>query len=263
MKTTHGMGAVVGLALIAMVSTTGRAAERPGQDMADVTVRLMQASTHAEVLVDALDRAAPLTFPASADGERYGADGHDLAGWPKGQVAKSSLVVASRTAPAITPEMGNALDGLEAAVLEARRTAAGNPWLEPGIGHVLANTATIRSGNDPSADPDSLAHEIAIELRSLANNARVLEAEADLRAAVSARRFNRTDAFRGHLEAAVQVMGQARTEGAYHLEDDIATLQTVLARVREGASARDAVNRDAVDELIADIHEHLSDLGGE
>jgi hypothetical protein len=261
MKTKQGLAAVVGFALITLVSTSNAAAEPSARNMADLTGRLALASAHAARLAEALDKQVPITAPATDDTQPSAPAGHDIGAWEGPHAAKASMTGSSR--PAVSREVADALDGLEAYVQEARALAGGHPYLEPGIAHVLTNVDRIRTGRAPIADTDALGHEIAIELLSVANNARVLEAEAELRQAASARRWNRDDAFRGHLEAAARVMGHARDQGAYHLEDDLATLKVVLARVKEGASPREAVTKDAVDELIGDIHEHLADLGGE
>jgi hypothetical protein len=262
MKTNQGFAAVVGFALITTVFTHSAAAQAPSaQGMADLTGRLALASTHAARLVEALDKQVPITAPATDEAEPSAPAGHDIGAWEGPHAAKASMTVSSR--PAVSRDVAAALDGLEATVREARALAGGHPYLEPGIGHVLTNVDRIRTGTAPIADADALGHEIAIELLSVANNARVLQAEAELREAAFARRWNRTDAFRDHLEAAARVMGDAQEQGAYHLEDDLATLKVVLARLKEGASPRQAVSDDAVEELIGDINEHLADLGGE
>jgi hypothetical protein len=265
MKARQGIATLLGFALLAMYSTSGRAAERPGQTMADVTARLTLASKHAAALEEALDRQAPPAAPPAPDIAEAVPDGHNLGPGQEGggYPAEGAVARPRRAARKITAEMTSTLDALEAAVREAKALARGSEYLDPGIEHVLTNAQRIRADSDPSADAVSLSQEIAIELVALANNARILEAEADLHAASAALGGNRTDAFHNHLGAAVQVLGEAQNQGAYHLEDDMAALRVILARLKGGALPREAVTADAVDELIGDVHEHLADLRGE
>jgi hypothetical protein len=265
MKTKQGIAAAAGFALIAMFSTPGGAAERPGQVMADVTARLTVASSHAAVLQEALDRRAPMPSAPVGETATEAPREHDIGPGPDGGgfPAEGTIARPSRKMPPLTAGMTSALDGLEAAMKEARALAGGNDYLEPGIEHVLANARLIRANGGPSTDANALSNEIAIELVALTNNARVLEAEADLKAASAAWGKDNANAFRGHLEAALQVLGEAQEKGAYHLEDDIAALQVVHARVKQGAPLKEAVTADGMDELIGDVHEHLADLRGD
>jgi hypothetical protein len=261
-KIKQGMATALVLALVATCSTTARAAERPGQAMADVTARLAVAASHAAVLEEALGRQ-PLPAPAAADAPEAVPGGHDIGPGSDGGGFPAGGAMPPRPARKITPDMISALDGLEAAMSEARTLAAGHPYLEPGIDHVLANAARIRENKAQPADITALSHEIAIELAALENNARVLEAEADLRAAASALGGRRSGTVHDHLEAAARVMNAAREKGAYHLEDDIAALEVIISRIEDGTPPDEAVSADGMDELIGDIHEHLSDLRGE
>ena len=51
--------------------------------------------------------------------------------------------------------------------------------------------------------------------------------------------------------------------GTYHLEDDIAALKVASARLKKGATLSEAVTRNDMVQRIADVHEHLADLGGD
>jgi hypothetical protein len=261
-KIKQGMATALALALVATFSTYARAAERPGQAMADVTARLAVASSHAAVLEEALNRQ-PLPAPAAADAPEAVPGGHDIGPGSDGGGFPAEGAMPPRPARKITPAMIAALDGLEAAMEETRTLARGHEYLEPGIEHVLANAKRIRANRAQPADATALSHEITIELFALANNARILEAEADLHAASTALGMDRPEAAHGHMKAAARVMNEAREQGAYHLEDDIATLQVILARIDEGTPADQAVTADGMNELIGDLHEHLSDLRGE
>ncbi len=252
---------VLGFALIALFATTSTAvAEGPGQAMAAVSAQLAVASGHAEALEEEINRQAPLIAPLGASAAEAVPGAHDIGQGPKGG---GHPAMPPRPAQKITRSMASALDGLEAAVQEANALAGGNAALEPGMAHVLANVRRMRVNKALPADAASLGQEIIIELFALANNTRILEAEADLRAASAALGKGRADAVRNHLEAAARMLAEAQNRGAYHLEDDIATLRVVLARIKKGASPREAVTTDAMDELIGDIHGHLADLRGD
>ena len=253
---------VLGFALIALFATISTAAaEGPGQAMAAVSAQLAVASGHAEALEEEINRQAPLTVPTGDSAAEAVPGAHDIGQGPKGG---GHPAMPPRPAQKITRSMAAALDGLEAAVQEANALAGGNAALEPGMAHVLANVRRMRVNKALPADAASLGQEIIIELHALANNTRILEAEADLRAASAALgKKGRADAVRNHLEAAARMLAEAQNKGAYHLEDDIATLRVVLTRIKKGASPREAVTTDDVDELIGDIHGHLADLRGD
>jgi len=259
-----GFMAALGLALVAAAFTDGLAAERPGQTMAEVSARLATASLHAAALETALDRLTPASAPAVVDTEESPAarehaigTGSDGGGFPAGGSTKSPPPIP------VTAEIKSALVGLETAVREAHALAGPQPYLDPGFAHVLANAALIRGDAEMAPDALSLSHEIEIELVALANNARVLEAEAELRAGHAAIGTPRAGAVQNHIDAAVDALADAQTRGAYHLEDDIAALKVASARLRKGDTPGKAVTRDDMAELIADVHEHLADLGGD
>ena len=59
-----------------------------------------------------------------------------------------------------------------------------------------------------------------------------------------------------------------RSETPWNLDpgtsrNDIAALKVASARLRKGDTPGKAVTRDDMAELIADVHEHLADLGGD
>jgi len=263
---SKGIAAALGLALVALTSTDGGAAERPGQAMADVGARLGMASTHAAALEAALDRMPPMSAPVvpsaeeAAPGEHTIGTGSEGGGFPAG----GSAALPARPARKVTGEVKTALDGLETAVREAKAIAGPQaPYLDPGFEHVLANAGRIRANGELSADALTLSQEIDIELVALTNNARVLEAEAELRAGRAAIGTSRAGAVQTHIDAAVVALADAQSRGAYHLEDDIAALKVAAARLRKGDTPGTAVTRDDMAQLIADVHEHLADLGGD
>jgi len=265
MMRKQGIATVLGLALVAMTSTDGGAAERPGQAMADVGTRLGMASTHAATLEAALDRMTPSSAPVAPGMDKAAPGEHDIGAGSEGGgfPAKGAGAMPARPGRKVTGEIKAALDGLETAVREAKTIAGPQEYLDPGFEHVLANAGRIRANGELSADALTLSQEIDIELVALANNASVLEAEAELRAAKSALGTGRAAAMPTHIAAAVGALTEAQNKGAYHLEDDIAALNVVAARLRKGMPTGEAVTGGDMDELIADVHEHLADLGGD
>lgn len=257
------MPAFAVIAMIATFAMTGTAAaeKRPGQAMAALRAQLVAASTHATVLEKALNRQVPMAAPPAEEtvGELPGA--HEIGRGPeeRSRPAEGSMAMPARE---LTLEMTSALDGVEAAMQQAKALAGGHEYLEPGIEHVMANTRRMRANKKLPADAAALGQEISIELFALANNARILEAEDDLHAASTALGKDQSAVGRNHLEAAARVLTEAQDKGAYHLEDDIATIQVLLGRMEKEKLPRETATA-AVDELIGDIHEHLADLRGD
>jgi hypothetical protein len=164
----------------------------------------------------------------------------------------------------VTPSMRSSLQGIEAAMTDAGTLANGNEFLAPGIAHVLTNVRRLGAGKTLPANAVSLTNEIEIELFALGNNALILEAEDDLRAASAAMAHGRPEQARGLLEAAAGALDRANERGAYHVFDDRQTLAALLKDMnRDDGDAAPEVSRPVIARLITDIHEHLSDLGGE
>jgi hypothetical protein len=261
---SKGIATALGLALVAMTFTDARAAERPGQAMAEVSARLATATTHATALEAALSRLTPVSAPAAPGTEEsQAAREHGIGAAPGGGGFPAQGSIASRPPIPVTDEIQDALNGLETAVREAQAIAGPQAYLDPGFAHVLTNAARIRGNAEMAPDALSLSREIDIELVALANNARVLEAEAELRAGHDAIGTRRAGAVLGHIDAAMEALADAQSRGAYHLEDDIAALKVAAARIQKGESPGAAVTRDDMAQLIADVHEHLADLGGD
>ncbi|MDH4228887.1 MAG: hypothetical protein OEW11_03955 [Nitrospirota bacterium] len=240
------------------------ATEIINQEMGDVAVKLIAATTHASTLEQEIQvsGAGSMSSPAATDGgrdARMEQGEHDLVR----EEVSPQVAVASKISPGeITPGAQSALKELESTMQQVKALSKGNEYLDPGVEHVLANVRRIGSGKALPADADVLTQEIAIELSALTSNARILQAEGYLRSAAASFGKEPASKTRGYFAAAADVLGDAQMRGAYHLDDDIEAVQMTLERLSGDVAISATVDSAAVDQLISDLHAHLSDLRG-
>lgn len=277
---------LIGLTLIisaAMHANPGSAAERPGHTMGEISAKLASAHVHATTLAEDIGQMAadPNRPPALGNGDQAGDPGqreHDQqhrlperradagatapsqgGGFPAGG---SGSMPPRRDAGAhkVTKSMQSGLREIELAMVEAKGLADGNAYLVPGIEHVLANVRVLGAEKTLPTDALSLSHEIEIELYALGNNALILGAEDYLRAASTASAKGKTEQTREFLGAAAGALDQADQRGAYHVHDDLQTLTFLLEGMKPGADEKAGVSAPVIEDLINDLHGHLSDL---
>jgi len=268
----------IGLAVLlswALHAAPAAASEAPGTLMEAIGAKVGVASGHAAELAEAIDQLAVVPgLPGDIENEAPGEDldryerEHGLpeaqgGGYPAGGTGKMPSPWRDGKGR-ISKPMRAGLLGIEGAMTDAKVLANGHANLAPGIEHVLTNVRLLGEGKTLPANATSLMHELEIELFALGNNALILEAEDNLHAAAAEMAHGSPERARGYLEAASGALDRADERGAYHIFDDRQTLTALLKDMHEGdGDAAPETSRPLIARLITDIHEHLSDLGGE
>lgn len=174
-----------------------------------------------------------------------------------------STEVESLTGKKAPDSLKRGLKQVDESVAAAERLANDHPNLQPGIGHVRANTAKILADGKVGQGAVSLMHESVAELHALIVNAAILEAVGDLNQAADALGKKDSASVTFYLQNAEKALQDAAEGGAYHIENDIEEIQAALKDIESKVSSRVPVARGAIEQRVEEIKAHLFELGGE
>lgn len=152
---------------------------------------------------------------------------------------------------------------IEQAMAKAEPLSNGHEALTPGIRHVRANLKLITDAGKVTGQTATLVDEISIELYALLINADILQAVAHLNSAKDSLAAKRAQEVSFHLQEAGKALEEANNRGAYHIQNDIEEIQSALIDMVSQVGARVPLSADAIDERIAEVTEHLFDVGKE
>ncbi len=169
------------------------------------------------------------------------------------RVSRDAVELAGK---ATTPLFQSGLTAVRQAVTEARRLVRDEEFITPGIEAIDRLLAKLSVDKLP-ANAAVLADELEIELYTLQINAAILKAEAHLNRAATALGKKRNSDLKYYLQQAVIDLKEAQLKGAYHLENDLESIEATLADMAAKIDARVPLTRESVDERIAEIHDHL------
>lgn len=155
------------------------------------------------------------------------------------------------------------LASLEHDVTRAEDFAGGHEALAPGIRHVAETTKKIIGMGKKGPEIATLLDEISIELYALTINANILEAIAHLDQAKQALAKGKDAEESAHLQAAAQALEHANNRGAYHIQNDLNEIEAALMTLADQTGTNAKKRKEAIDERIAEIGEHLFDVGQE
>jgi len=150
---------------------------------------------------------------------------------------------------------------VDAAVAAAQRLGNGEPYLEPGFGHVRTNMAGVIADGRVTDKASTLIDESVAELHALIINAYILQALAQLDNAAGALDGKNGADLSFYLKGAERALQSANEMGGYHIENDLEEIQAALRDIDAKVSAKVAVPRGAIDTRVAELRSHLFELG--